>query len=66
MPLQPWDKAVQEGREDTIIKHLSFHTHIRKLTSGVDRYVYSDTSCVITLTYLLCIYVEGSLLTWKI
>lgn len=61
MPLQPWDKAVQEGRDDTTIKHLSFHTHIRKLTSGVDRCVYySHTSCVPILlqhNYLLCIYI---------
>ena len=36
VPLEPWDKSVQEGR-DPPIKHLSFHAHIRKLTSGVDR-----------------------------
>ena len=38
VPLEPWDKAVQEGR-DPPIKHLSFHCYIRKLTSGVDKSV---------------------------
>lgn len=47
VPLEPWDKAVQEGR-DPPIKHLSFHCYIRKLTSGVDRGKFAnmeDLSC---------------------
>lgn len=42
VPLEPWDKAVQEGR-DPPIKHLSFHCYIRKLTSGVDRSASQDS-----------------------
>ena len=41
VPLEPWDKSVQEGR-DPPIKHLSFHCYIRKLTSGADRLVRFD------------------------
>ena len=37
---------MQEGR-DPPIKHLSFHCHIRKLTSGVDRSV-RESVCVCT------------------
>lgn len=33
-PLEPWD---EEFLKEQKIKHLSFHSYIRKLTSGVDR-----------------------------
>lgn len=33
-PIEPWDEAYLKEQK---IKHLSFHAHIRKLTSGVDR-----------------------------
>ena len=33
-PIEPWD---EEYLKEQKIKHLSFHSHIRKLTSGVDR-----------------------------
>lgn len=33
-PVEPWD---EEFLKEQKIKHLSFHSYIRKLTSGVDR-----------------------------
>lgn len=33
-PVEPWD---EEYLKEHKIKHLSFHSYIRKLTSGVDR-----------------------------
>lgn len=33
-PLEPWN---EEHLKEQKIKHLSFHSYIRKLTSGVDR-----------------------------
>lgn len=44
-PIEPWDEAYLKEQK---IKHLSFHAHIRKLTSGVDRGKFvalEDISC---------------------
>lgn len=44
-PLEPFDEAYLKERN---IKHMSFHTYLRKLTAGVDRgkFVYlEDMSC---------------------
>jgi len=37
--MQPWDPQYLDGR-DPPIKHLSFHSYLRKLTSGVDKSVF--------------------------
>lgn len=47
VPLDPWDPRYLQTR-DPPIKHISFHSHIRKLTSGVDRGKFAyleDLSC---------------------
>lgn len=36
-PLEPFDEAYLKEQN---IKHLSFHSYLRKLTAGVDRYVH--------------------------
>lgn len=35
-PLEPFDEIYLKEQN---IKHLSFHSYLRKLTAGVDRYV---------------------------
>ena len=48
-PLDPWDPR-HLASFDPPIKHLSFHCHLRKLTSGVDRGKFlnlEDLSCKI-------------------
>lgn len=48
-PLEPWDQRYLDT-QDPPVKHLSFHCHCRKLTSGVDKGKFAyleDLSCKI-------------------
>lgn len=46
-PIEPWDEAYLKEHK---IKHMSFHSFMRKMTSGVDRGKFlamDDISCSI-------------------
>lgn len=50
-PIEPWD---EEYLKEQKIKHLSFHSYIRKLTSGVDRGKFVALEDLVSETILNC------------
>lgn len=48
-PIEPWD---EEFLKDQKIKHLSFHSYIRKLTSGVDRGKFVALEDLVSLSFI--------------
>ena len=59
-PIEPYDEGYMKEHN---IKHMSFHSYIRKQKHGIDKYLNLKINLS---SYLFIIYLEVNLPTWKI
>lgn len=58
-PLEPYDEGYLKEHK---IKHMSFHSYLRKMTRGADRFVCDETSSFVNELHVIA---EGSSRFWK-
>jgi nuclear protein localization family protein 4 len=67
LPIDPFDADYLKSR-DPPIKYLSFHAYLRKLQSGVDKYVVTlyYNYCNLAADCLSVLMTEESMLFWRV